>query len=538
MRRAAPLARGVRAVSTQDVQDIITRAEGLHRNTLAPLNAQWQGPLEKNHDQITKLPFVFLLGNHSSGKSTFINYVVGRQIQSTGVAPTDDAFTIIAPGEEDADQDGPSLVGEPDMGFAGLRMFGPALIHHTQLKVRTGLATQQFMLVDSPGMIDSPAMSRSSTERIAERGYDFEAVTRWFAERADVILLFFDPDKPGTTGETLAVLTSALAGHDHKLHIVLNKVDQFAKIHDFARAYGSLCWNLSKVIHRKDLPRIYTMFVPTSARGGAEGEVAAAAYEQQHALGDGLRDLESARDEIVGEVMKAPERRIDNVITKLHDSTCLLAMHLTVGEAIRKSYSDALWKTRGTSLLVAAVGGTLSAGVLSSGASLEIMLGVGGVSGLATVGSVWYGNSLMEMKEKQLMSSHGMTEFFRRAHLRQIVEGDEFVQSLWGRVEPQLRVALETIGIANMPSLSGGDRAALDGILEREVPSMRRLTSPTQSTSFLGALAEVFLGGDGDDKGQDGEKKGVVAGVATDAADGGGSDGAAAGRAAGKKERW
>jgi len=113
--------------------------------------------------------------------------------------------------------------------------------------------------------------------------------------------------------------------------------------------------------------------------------------------------------------MKAPERRIDNVITKLHDSTCLLAMHLTVGEAIRKSYSDALWKTRGTSLLVAAVGGTLSAGVLSSGASLEIMLGVGGVSGLAAVGSVWYGGSLMEMKEKQLMSSHGMTEFFRRA---------------------------------------------------------------------------------------------------------------------------
>jgi hypothetical protein len=29
------------------------------------------------------------------------------------------------------------------------------------------------------------------------------AVTRWFAEHSDVILLFFDPDKPGTTGESL-----------------------------------------------------------------------------------------------------------------------------------------------------------------------------------------------------------------------------------------------------------------------------------------------------------------------------------------------
>lgn len=34
---------------------------------------------------------------------------------------------------------------------------------------------------------------------------------------------------------------------DHKLHIILNKADQFKRIHDFARAYGSLCWNLSKV---------------------------------------------------------------------------------------------------------------------------------------------------------------------------------------------------------------------------------------------------------------------------------------------------
>ena len=50
-------------------------------------------------------------------------------------------------------------------------------------------------------------------------------------------------------------LTKSLAGLDHKLHIVFNKVDQFDKVQDFARAYGALCWNLSKVIHRKDLPR-------------------------------------------------------------------------------------------------------------------------------------------------------------------------------------------------------------------------------------------------------------------------------------------
>ena len=108
------------------------------------------------------------------------------------------------------------------------------------------------MFVDSPGMIDSPdsplQQAGGADIKATDRGYDFGRVVKWFAERADVILLFFDPDKPGTTGETLSILTKSLVGMDNKLHIVLNKVDQFDKIHDFARVYGSLCWNLSKVL--------------------------------------------------------------------------------------------------------------------------------------------------------------------------------------------------------------------------------------------------------------------------------------------------
>eukprot|EP00339_Tiarina_fusa_P016423 CAMPEP_0117065470 /NCGR_PEP_ID=MMETSP0472-20121206/45774_1 /TAXON_ID=693140 ORGANISM="Tiarina fusus, Strain LIS" /NCGR_SAMPLE_ID=MMETSP0472 /ASSEMBLY_ACC=CAM_ASM_000603 /LENGTH=69 /DNA_ID=CAMNT_0004786119 /DNA_START=10 /DNA_END=216 /DNA_ORIENTATION=+ len=62
----------------------------------------------------------------------------------------------------------------------------------------------------------------------------------------------------------MSVLLNSLTGMDHKLLIVLNKADQFHKIHDFARAYGSLCWNLSKVIPRKDLPPIFTMSLPNN----------------------------------------------------------------------------------------------------------------------------------------------------------------------------------------------------------------------------------------------------------------------------------
>jgi septin family protein len=85
------------------------RCEELH-SQIQPLNDRLKGPLERQSHKTTALPFVLLLGNHSSGKSSFINYVLDRQIQQSGVAPTDDSFTIIAPGSIDVDQDGPKLL--------------------------------------------------------------------------------------------------------------------------------------------------------------------------------------------------------------------------------------------------------------------------------------------------------------------------------------------------------------------------------------------------------------------------------------------
>jgi hypothetical protein len=99
------------------------------------LNDKFKGPLESKNAKNTMFPFVFLLGNHSSGKSSFINYILNRRVQVSGVAPTDDTFTIIAPGQADQDRDGPALIGDPEMGFASLRLFGPSLIHKTQVGI-------------------------------------------------------------------------------------------------------------------------------------------------------------------------------------------------------------------------------------------------------------------------------------------------------------------------------------------------------------------------------------------------------------------
>lgn len=134
---AAPMAMSARFMcDDMEVARRLTKhTEMLHNTVLRPINERLLGPLEKESSQFPVMPMVFLLGNHSSGKSSFINYILHKQVQKAGVAPTDDGFTIIAPGTVNLDQDGPSLVGDPDLGFEGLRVFGTSLINHLHLKV-------------------------------------------------------------------------------------------------------------------------------------------------------------------------------------------------------------------------------------------------------------------------------------------------------------------------------------------------------------------------------------------------------------------
>eukprot|EP00658_Telonema_sp_P-2_P033396 TRINITY_DN24521_c0_g1_i3.p1 TRINITY_DN24521_c0_g1~~TRINITY_DN24521_c0_g1_i3.p1 ORF type:complete len:473 (-),score=120.78 TRINITY_DN24521_c0_g1_i3:405-1823(-) len=463
-RRASPSSRALCSdamTSTRAPKTEIQRTcDRLYEDVLRPLNLKLFGPLNSADDGQVTLPFVFLLGNHSSGKSSFINYMMGREVQTTGVAPTDDSFTIIAPGDEDTDRDGPAVIGNPDLGFSSLRAFGPNMINHTQLKVRKQIAFDDMMMVDSPGMIDSPG---SVDDPLAGRGYDFSQVVKWYAERADVIFLFFDPDKPGTTGETLEVLTTALSGMDHKLHIVLNKADQFNKIHDFARAYGSLCWNLSKVIHRKDLPRIYTMCLPVG---------------QSSSLG--ISDLESTRDEVVAEAKKAPVRRHENLITRLLDHAMLLKVHMGVLGAVQTNASSLHRKLWGGTVGVITAGQGAAVLALSSHVPEHLCLGIGLSAIAGGVASHVVRQKSAERAQEELFTQHGLDGVFERAHAGQLALGDEYLRSLWLRVRPKLMVALSTHGLGQIDKVRAGDMSKVDQIVNHEVKALRRMTTPVK----------------------------------------------------------
>jgi hypothetical protein len=458
-------------------EEILDKCANLY-GSLSGLNDKFGGmAVAPPSDRATSLPFCLLVGNHSSGKSSFINYILGRNIQKAGVAPTDDTFTVIAPGQQDSDADGPTVVGNPDLGFGSLRQFGPTLIHHTQLKVR--VSPLKFMLVDSPGMIDAPTnyygtqgggpSGGSLGDYKMDRGYDFQGVVRWLAQRADIVLLFFDPDKPGTTGETMSVLLNSLSGMDHKLLIVLNKADQFSKIHDFARAYGSLCWNLSKVIPRKDLPPIFTMCLPTSGDDN-----------QKNRLSSSLSDLEHTRDDVVDQVMQAPKRRIDNVITNLYDSTSLLILYSKVWNDVasryRKEWRQCRFQEVGwTTLGVLAVGGSTHFGLDPTYIGGMVGTSIVGVGGL-----LWYHQQYLKRLQEEMTSMQYLSTCFQRTHAREVQDADEFVASLWQRARESMQLSIQA-GFDNNPSgltpVSAVELKKLNDILNTEIPNLRRLAS-------------------------------------------------------------
>lgn len=436
------------------------------------------------------MPMVLLLGNHSSGKSTFINSVLGRRVQETGVAPTDDGFTLIVPGSEDVDQDGPALVGDTELGFTGLRRFGANLVNHVRLKIREDLRISDIMVVDSPGMIDSP-VPLLGKDRSRDRGYEFTRVIRWFAERADVVLLFFDPDKPGTTGETLDAMTTSLVGLDHKTHIVLNKVDAFEHVHDFARAYGSLCWNLSKVIPRKDLPRIYTMCTPEADRG----ETSAGASSSNSMFKDSLHDLEAARQELLDEVHRAPLRRVDNAITRLNDAAFRLRMHLKMVDAVRRRIRAVRvkWFSGAAAAFVsgASLGGSASlAGLWELGAPVGVV-GVVGAAGL-----FFWGQKQVSALCAEYVTEEGLLPLYQQAHLVELAQGDESLSSLWQRVSPQLLVALKTMGPGNLPKIPASETRGVDEIITHYVPELRAAASKAGQILFDDSFAHRDIDAD------------------------------------------
>lgn len=337
-----------------------------------------EAPLESN---IKWRPLVLVLGNYSSGKSTLINDFLGARIQATGQAPTDDSFTVItfgapAAGEDPGirvveERDGKYLLNDPEYPFENLKRYGQRFAAHFRLKKVNSPFLTNLALIDTPGMLDS------ITER--DRGYDYQEVIGDLAQMADLVLVLFDPHKAGTVRETHMSLRDTLPAKtfEDRVIFVLNRIDECASLIDLLQVYGTLCWNLSQMTGRKDIPPIRLTYSPRELHSNpSTGELKRnLSY---------LRYLDNQRTELKEALLQAPRYRLDNLATFVETHAERLA-HLLEGlrgYGLRKRRH--FWRQILFALIAGFVGaglsiaGGLGAGLIGPDPYLIGTLGAGG----------------------------------------------------------------------------------------------------------------------------------------------------------------
>ncbi len=272
---------------------LLKELQGKVKKRLVPLFSRYNMDFTELESALKWKPTVLIIGNYSSGKSTLINELIGQDIQRTGQAPTDDSFTIITcdPGVSQGETPGSTIISDNTLPFTGLKKYGERLISHLCLKHVENEELANFAIIDSPGMLDS------TSEK--DRGYDYMSVIGDIAKMADLIVLMFDPHKAGTIKETYTAIRNTLpekSGED-RIIFVMSRIDECDNLSDLTRSYGTLCWNMSQMTGRKDIPHIYLTYSQDLANPST--------------LGDGWPQ---EREELIKVIKKAPNFQMNHVL--------------------------------------------------------------------------------------------------------------------------------------------------------------------------------------------------------------------------------
>ena len=159
---------------------------------------------------------VLLIGNHSAGKSSFINWYTGTQVQSIGAAMETQSVELVLFGakEQCLDADNTIRIMPPLTSLSHIDGIRPYLKTHVCPSQEATF--HDLCFIDTPGLVDGAL------------GYPFDINTSLLelGRIADLIFIFFEP-----VGQTLCerlmnvVEDLQVSGQTSKMHFILNKAD-------------------------------------------------------------------------------------------------------------------------------------------------------------------------------------------------------------------------------------------------------------------------------------------------------------------------
>lgn len=286
------------------------------------------GLLDKNESFATKVtwwPLISVLGTFSSGKSTFINHLLGQPLQSTGNQAVDDKFTVICYGREDTPRVLPALALDSDPRFPFYnfsreiddvaRGEGRRLDSYLQLKTCNSEQSRGKIFIDSPGF-DADAQ-RTETLRITDHIIDL----------SDLVLVFFDArhPEPGAMRDTLEYLVAGLLKRPdfNKFLYILNQIDNAAREDNPEEVFAA--WQRALAKDGLTAGRFYRIYDPGSA-APIEDENLRRRFEAKreadmHEILERLRRLDVERSYRVAGILDQTATRIrDELVGRIRDA--------------------------------------------------------------------------------------------------------------------------------------------------------------------------------------------------------------------------
>ncbi|XP_072549073.1 uncharacterized protein [Salminus brasiliensis] len=179
---------------------------------------------------------VMLMGNHSAGKSSFINWYIEEHIQRTGVAIETQGFTFVTSGRKRESLTGNATLHlyphfKPLQEFKGVSEYLGTEICTSRQK-RFSLVT----FVDTPGLVDGDM----------KYPFDVDQAILWLGDLCDLILVFFDPMGQALCKRTLNIVEMLNEKHGDRLRFYLSKADEAGGESDRQRVMMQIVQELCK----------------------------------------------------------------------------------------------------------------------------------------------------------------------------------------------------------------------------------------------------------------------------------------------------
>ncbi|KAL8461481.1 hypothetical protein ACS0TY_032816 [Phlomoides rotata] len=317
--------------SLTSVTSVIDGLKLLYNEKLKPLEATYRfndfaSPFLTSSDFDAK-PMVMLLGQYSTGKTTFIKHLLQCSYPGAhiGPEPTTDRFIVVMSGPDERSIPGNTIAVHADLPFTGLTTFGGSFLSKFECSQMPHPLLEHITFVDTPGVL-------SGEKQRTQRSYDFTGVISWFASKCDLILLLFDPNKLDISDEFKRVISS-LRGHDDKIRVVLNKADQ-VDTQQLMRVYGALMWSLGKVLNTPEVARVYI------------GSFNDKPVDEEFTGPMGKELFEKEQDDLLADLIDIPKKACDRRINEFVKRARAAKIHAYIISQLKKEMPALMGKAK------------------------------------------------------------------------------------------------------------------------------------------------------------------------------------------------